>query len=238
MNKREGMKAVRLYIVEEQEIFRQAYKAFFPLETGIELVGMSGENKAEIIVSTLRMLSADVLLMGTKTLSESEVEILETIREQYSDLGLVLLSSLYDIKGIKRLREFAKKGSKGCAYLLKYSIDTMSELAQVIFGVVEGRVILDPIVMERLIDAGESKTAALKELTSREVEVLNWMAKGYRNETIAEVLCLEQKTVERHINSIYSKLGDNTESRHQRVHAVMIYLQATGHLPSTTFVKE
>ncbi len=60
---------------------------------------------------------------------------------------------------------------------------------------------------------------------------LSWMAKGYRNETIAEVLGLEPKTVERHINNIYSKLNSGpANSKHARVHAVKLYLRATGQL--------
>jgi len=236
--RRETRRVAKLFIVEEQEIFRQAYKAFFPLEPDIELVGMSDDNAVDTVVGALRVLGPNVLIMGTKMLCESEVESLETIREQYPDLGLVLLSSLYDIKGIKRLREFARGGSKGCAYLLKYSIDTMSQLTQVIFGVLEGRVILDPIVMEHLIKSGEAKATALRELSPRELEVLNLMAQGCKNETIAGMLCLEPKTVERHINSIYSKLGTNAETKHQRVHAVMLYMQATGQLPGTSFIRE
>lgn len=238
MMRRETKKAAKLFIVEEQEIFRQAYKSYFPLEPGIELVGMSEYNEVDAIVAALRGLSPNVLLMGTKMLCEEEVKSLETIREQCPDLSLVLLSSLYDVKGIKRLREFVRGGSRGCAYLLKYSIDTMSQLIQVIHSVLDGRVILDPIVMEHLIDAGETKASALRELSARELEVLNLMAKGCKNETIAEILCVEHKTVERHINSIYSKLGTNTEAKHQRVHAVMLYMQATGQLPGTTFIKE
>ena len=238
MMRREPKRAARLFIVEEQEIFRQAYKAYFPLEQGLELVGMSEASEVNTIMGAIRALSPDVLLMGTKMLCENEVVSLEGIREQYPDLGLVLLSSLYDVKGIKRLREFARGGSRGCAYLLKYSIDTMSQLTQVIFGVLEGRVILDPIVMEHLIESGDAKAAALRELSARELEVLNLMAKGCKNETLAEILCVEPKTVERHINNIYSKLGTNSEAKHQRVHAVMLYMQATGQLPGTTFIKE
>jgi len=115
--------------------------------------------------------------------------------------------------------------------LLKHSIDRIGQLAQVIRAVTEGQVILDPVVMEGLIGAGEAKTAFLKELTHRELEVLSWMAKGYRNGTIAEVLCVDPKTIERHINAIYSKLNMVTDSKHPRVSAIMLYLRATGQLP-------
>ncbi|MDD5095774.1 MAG: LuxR C-terminal-related transcriptional regulator, partial [Dehalococcoidia bacterium] len=156
---------------------------------------------------------------------------LEVIREQYPNIGIILLSTLYDIQGIKELREFTKKSSKGCAFLLKHSIDRIGQLTQVVHAVTEGQVILDSVVMEGLIGAGEAKTTFLKELTHRELEVLSWMAKGYRNGTIAEILCVDPKTIERHINAIYSKLNMVTESKHPRVNSIMLYLRATGQLP-------
>ncbi|MBF8268215.1 MAG: Response regulator protein VraR, partial [Dehalococcoidia bacterium] len=63
-------------------------------------------------------------------------------------------------------------------------------------------------------------------------------AKGYRNNTIGEVLCVEPKTVERHINSIFGKLSNCPESKHTRVHAITLYLRATGQLPAQDFEEE
>lgn len=225
------MGKVRLYIIEEQEILREAYTTFFPHEASIELLGMvaDGENLAE----TVAPLKPEVLVYGTKLLQTSVVAKLESIRECSPSTAPVLLSALYDVKAIKELREFARKSSVGCAYLLKHSIDTAAQLTQLIHAVAEGRVILDPAVMEGLIAASEPGSSLLRDLTAREIEVLNWMSKGYKNNTIAELLCLETKTVERHINNIYSKLGDGENSTHQRVHSVILYLRATGQLPWT-----
>lgn len=227
---------IKLYIVEEQEILRDAYKAVMPSEPTIEIAGISGDNNTESIMSVLAALQPDAVLLGTKMLQTSTITQLETIRQQFPDLGIVLLSTLYDAKGIKQLRGFTKESSKGCAFLLKHSIDRVSQLVQVVHAVTEGQVILDSVVMEGLIGAGETKTAFLKELTHRELEVLSWMAKGYRNATIAEVLCVDPKTVERHINSIYSKLNMATNSKHPRVSSIMLYLKATGQLPQDDFV--
>ncbi len=226
-----GKNRVRLYIVEEQEIFRQAYKAFFPAQQKLELMGIAENEKVELTVAALKMLRIDTLLLGTKKLSPESVEKLEIIRDNDEDVGIVYLSSYYDLKGIKRLREFTKRGAKGCAYLLKQSVDSMNQLTEVIISVAEGRVILDPVVMEGLIDTSESNATILKELTTRELEVLNLMTKGYRNFSIADILCIDLKTVERHINNIYSKIAGIQDSMHPRVSATMQYLRATGQLP-------
>ncbi len=229
------MHSVKLYIMEEQEIFREAYKAFFPSEPAIELIGIAEYRVGQPLANEFPS-PPDVTLMGTKMLEPAVIDDLEQIRSNFPHLSIVLLSAFYDLKGIKRLREFVRKSPKGYAYLLKHSIDRISQLTQVINSVAEGRVILDPLVMEGLMDSGDRTATFLKELTPKELEVLNWMAKGFRNATIAEVLCVDPKTIEHHINSIYSKFGPMTESsRHPRVNAVTLYLKATGVLPTDEF---
>lgn len=225
-----NIKKIKLYVVEEQEILQEAYKAVLPLEATIEVQGISGDTNTDSIMGVLSVMEPDAILLGTKMLQPGIITQLESIRERFPEIGIALLSTLYDVQGIKELREFTKRSSKGCAFLLKHSIDRVSQLTQVIHAVTEGQVILDSVVMEGLIGAGEVKTTFLKELTHRELEVLSWMAKGYKNGTIAEVLCVDPKTIERHINSIYSKLNMVTESKHPRVNAIMLYLRATGQL--------
>lgn len=221
-------KPVKLYLAEEQQMLLKAYQSFFESHPSVEVVGSSGDTATESLIGAALALKPDVLLVGVKTLQPSTVEKLESFREHCSDVAFVLLSAFYDVQGIKALREFLKGSTVGCAYLLKHTIDTVEQLSQVVSSAKEGRVTLDPTIMEGLINAGEAHNTFLKELSPRELEVLSWMAKGYRNETIAAVLSREPKTVERHINSIYSKLQDVVGSRHPRVHAVLLYLKAAG----------
>ena len=226
-----SQKKIRLYIVEEQEILQQAYSVAFPAETSVEIVGMSNDTSVEVVVGILAALKPDVVILGTKMLKSGTITQLEAIRDQFPDIGIILLSTLYDLQGIKELREFTRSGSKGCAFLLKHSIDRVNQLTKIVHSVVEGQVILDPVVMEGLIGAGDAKAAFLKDLTQREMEVLSWMSKAYKNATIADILCVDPKTIERHINAIYSKLNMVTDSKHPRVNAIMLYLAATGQLP-------
>ncbi len=223
---------VRLYLAEEQQILREAYQSFFLPHPGLEVVGISGDTAVEALVTGAAALKPDVILLGIKVLQPAVVEKLEAVRESCPEVSIVLLSAYYDVNGIKALRQFSRGASAGCAYLLKHTIDTVEQLTQVIRAVAEGRIIVDPTVMEGLIATADSKSSFLKGLSPRELEVLSWMAKGYRNGTIAEVLCLEPKTIERHINSIYSKLGPIPDSKHPRVHAITLYLRGTGVLPA------
>ena len=222
---------LRLYIAEEQQILREAYQAFFLPHPSIEVVGTSGDLTIDGLVGAAATLKPTVMLLGFKVLHSATVAQLGKIREVEPNIALALLSSSYDVKGIKALREFSKGAGTGCAYLLKHTIDTVDQLTQVIQSVSEGRIILDPAVMDGMMNALDPKTTFLKDLSPRETEVLSWMAKGYNNHTIADVLCLEPKTIERHINGIYNKLGTAPDSKHARVHAVTLFLRATGALP-------
>ena len=220
-----------LYVAEEQQILREAYLSFFHSHAGISVTGTSGDSDGPSLSRAAAMLKPDVLLLGIKVLLPATVHKLEVVRQASPTTAVVMLSAYYDVKGIAELRKFSATGGVGCAYLLKHTVDTVEQLTHVVQSVAEGRVILDQSVMEGLITTNEPKVTVLKDLSPRELEVLSWISKAYRNSTIAEVLCLEPKTVERHINNIYSKLGEAPVGRDMRVHAVTLYLQGTGQLP-------
>ncbi len=223
---------MKLYIAEEQQILREAYQSLLHPFPNIEIVGISGNTSGESLIRAASALEPDVMLLGIKVLQPSAVEKLNMVRDGYPGIGIVMLSAYFDMNGIKALRTFSRGATTGCAYLLKHTIDTVEQLIQVVFSVAEGRIIVDPAVMEGLMATADSKATSLKELSPRELEVLSWMAKGYRNTAIAEVLCLEPKTVERHINNIYGKLSDSVAAKHPRVHAITLYFRGTGQLPA------
>lgn len=210
------------------------YESAFLGEPTIDLLDISENIDIQTILATMSTLKPSAVLLGTKILESAVVEKLESIRDSSSDVGLLLLSTAYTTGGMKRLRGFAQTSSRGCAFLLKQGIDRTDQLVGAIHSVNNGQVILDPSVMGGLIESSEPGGVLVRELSSRELEVLSWMAKGLKNPGIAEVLYLEPKTVERHINSIFSKLGlngDGIDSRHARVSSVILYLKATGQLP-------
>ena len=236
-------KTVRIFLAEEQQILKEAYLSFFSDQPAIEVLGSSDDTSADALLSAAQTFKPNAMLLGVKTVQQETVQKLNILRENCPGMGIVLLFAFYDMQGLKALREFSKETSSGCAYLLKHTVDTVEQLTQVIFSVVEGRIIIDPMVMEGLIKTGDANNTFLRELSPRELEVLSWMAKGYRNDTIADVLSRDVKTVERHINNIYSKLHSDREegqdnSRHPRVQAALTYLRATGLLPADQFIDD
>ena len=226
-------RSIKLYIAEEHNILRQSYGNFFSSHPSIQLLECTGDTSSEHLAATVRATDLNVMILGVKTLSKETVASLELLREDAPELGLVLLFALYNTPAIKALREFSATSTPGRAYLLKHSIDTVDQLAQVVYSLCEGRVIIDPILMTELVEPGNASAQMIRELSPRELEVLSMLAKGFRNETIADLLSCDSRTVERHINSIYRKLHDNdvwgsADSEDKRVRAALTYLAATG----------
>ncbi len=221
---------IRLFIAEEQPIMREAYESFFMSNPGMCVLGTAGVIDGASLVATAMELKPHVLVLGTRVLQASIVETLEMIREYDCEIGIVLLTTSYDFRCIKALREYSKGVSAGFAFLQRHTVDTVEQLVQVVQAVAQGRIIVDPAIIGQLMNASQIRGTSLQSLTPREREVLAWMAKSYRNDGIANELYLEPKTVERHINSIYSKLDRCPDIRHPRVHAVIQYLEAVGRL--------
>ena len=101
----------------------------------------------------------------------------------------------------------------------------MNQLVTAIRSVAGGGSVIDPIVVDSLVSARSRKSDGLDRLTPRENEVLAEMAQGKSNGAIAEALVLSERAVEKHINSIFSKLGLTEEPQiNRRVKAVLLLL--------------
>lgn len=97
---------------------------------------------------------------------------------------------------------------RGYRFLFKQNLNGQTDLTQSIRTMTEGRVVVDVQIMESLPSTSPGKRPSCSGISSREVDVLGLIADGYRNNAIAERLLITTKTVERHIQSIYAKLGD------------------------------
>ena len=92
---------------------------------------------------------------------------------------------------------------------------------------------MDPALTNLLLADKQGKKL-LNKFTQRETELLSLIARGYTNSAIAEVLCIDMRTVQRHINNMYSKLRSDIDSDNMnlRVSAARLYLETTGELVS------
>ena len=220
---------IRLYIVEEQEIYREIYKYILSPGTSIELLEVTGNSDADILKEAVAKFSPDVLLLSTRKLEENIVDKLEQIRMEYPGTGMVLFLISCSSQDIELLRRLALKGDGGIAIFLKQSLDQIDQLSRTITAVHQGQVILDPQLASFMF-AGKPECPFLKQLTTRELEILSLLSQGYTNAAIAQTLYIDIKTVEHHLNSLYSKLKADSDfnNRHLRVSAAKLYLETMG----------
>ena len=136
---------------------------------------------------------------------------------------MVILSQYAEPRYALKLLE---TGSKGRAYLLKEHVSDPAQLVSAIESVAAGGSVIDPKVVEVLVAAKTHPARpSLAKLTPREQEVLAEIAQGKSNAAIAESLVLSKRAVEKHIHSIFFKLGlSDAEDVSRRVKAALLLL--------------
>jgi DNA-binding NarL/FixJ family response regulator len=222
---------VSLYIVEEQEIYREIYNYVLPKRGNIEILRVSENGEKGAMLRAVSELCPDVLLLSVKKLNRNVIEELEKIRNTYPRMGIVILIVFYSSQDIELLRRLALCGESGMALFLKQSLDKVDQLCRTILAVSQGQVILDPPLATYMF-AGKPECPFLKQLTTRELEILSLLSQGYTNSAIANTLFIDIKTVEHHLNSMYSKLKADPDYnfKHLRVSAARLYLETMGTL--------
>jgi DNA-binding NarL/FixJ family response regulator len=222
---------LKLFIVEEQEIYRQLYNHVLPTRPSVELLKVSSIDEIEAIREHVTELNPDVMLLSVKKLTTAVVGELEQIRNDHPEIGIVILLVFYSSQDIELLRRLALSGESGMALFLKQSLDRVDQLCQTIQAVYNGQVILDP-PLATFMFAGKPECPFLKQLTTRELEILSLLAQGYTNASIAKALFIDIKTVEHHLNSMYSKLKSDPDyiTKHLRVSVARLYLETMGDL--------
>lgn len=146
------------------------------------------------------------------------------IRRRHPDIGVVVLSQHADPAYVLDL---FSDGTDGLAYLLKERVGDRAELLRALRETVEGRSVVDPILVEALVGRRHAEgSSPLADLTPRELEVLRLMAEGRTNAAIADELSLSESSIEKHTSVIFSKLGLSPETYlHRRVAAVVTFLR-------------
>jgi DNA-binding NarL/FixJ family response regulator len=222
------IKRIRLYTVEEDEIYLDLCSAVFQLKAPITLLGVLNSRDIGALKQVLVNLSPNVVLISIKDLGGDIKKELEQFRMDYPKIGIVLLLGVCNAQDIEKLRQLALfKGVGGTAILLKQPLDRMDWLCSAISAVSQGQLLLDASLTAHMF-AGKPGYTFLKQFTPRELEILNMLANGYTNLSIAKALYIDIKTVEHHLNNMYGKLKENNEfvDKHLRVSVAKLYLDA------------
>jgi DNA-binding NarL/FixJ family response regulator len=219
---------LRVVLAEDNYLVREGIRRL--LETTPELELVAACEDYDQLVSAIDEHHPDVVLTDIRmppTSTDEGIRASEHLREKDPDAGVVVLSQFSDPQYALALLE---KGSKGRAYLLKERVSDLEQLLGAIREVARGGSVIDPKVVESLVAAKSRQAASpLAHLTPREREILGEMAQGKNNAAIAASLFLTERAVEKHINSIFSKLALSEERDvHKRVKAVLLFLSEEG----------
>ncbi|MDX6551844.1 MAG: hypothetical protein QOH74_332 [Gaiellales bacterium] len=218
------MVSTRVVLAEDNALLREGIARLITGREGIELIGTAvdlpsllalvAEVEPDVVVTDIRM---------PPTGTDEGIRAAAEIRVRWPGTGVVVLSQYADPPYALAL---LADGSAGRAYLLKERVAGVDELVRAIHEVADGGSVIDPAVVDILVAANVlEKRSDVDRLTPREREILAEMAQGKSNAAIASTLILSERAVEKHTNSIFSKLGLSEEKDlNRRVKAVLLYL--------------
>jgi DNA-binding NarL/FixJ family response regulator len=149
------------------------------------------------------------------------------IRRDHPKVGVLVFSQYIETRYTADLLG-ASSGSRaaGVGYLLKDRVGDVGEFAEALSRVAAGGTALDPEVVTQLL-AASRRNERLDTLTARERDVLSLMAEGRSNAAIAGILMVAERSIEKHVGNIFSKLGlAPSDADHRRVLAVLRYLES------------
>lgn len=218
---------LRIVIADDNYLVREGTRRLLEDSGVVDVLATVGT--AAELLQAVEALRPDVVLTDIRMPPGHQVEGIEAahaIRKRHPSIGVVVLSQHSDAAYAVQL---LKDGTDGLGYLLKTRVGELDELLRALHEVAAGRSVVDPGVVERLVDyRSRQAESPLRLLSPREVDVLREMAEGKSNSSIAADLHLSESSVEKYVNSIFSKLG-LTEERllSRRVAAVLAYLRTT-----------
>jgi DNA-binding NarL/FixJ family response regulator len=214
---------LRIALAEDSWMVREALQRLLASDPQFDVVASVGDADAlreacdsgdvEVVVTDIRM---------PPTNTDEGIRLAAELRDTHPGVGVVVLSQFADPAYALLLLE---QGSDRRAYLLKERIHNRAELTAAIHAVAEGGSMIDPKIVETLVEARTRERSPLADLTPRERDVLSLIAQAQSNAAIAESLCLTKRAVEKHIGAIFLKLGlADAEDVSKRVTATLMLL--------------
>jgi DNA-binding NarL/FixJ family response regulator len=216
--------AMRIVLAEDHLFVREGIWRLLASDSDVEVVGAAGDlpellrliddSKPDIVLTDIRM---------PPEFRDEGIQAADYCRVHHPNTGVVLLSQYVESDYVRIL---LTHGTDRRGYLLKERVSELDDLMLALREVAKGGSALDPKVVETLVTTrSERRGSELGRLTPRERDVLARMAQRHTNPAIADELYLSVRAVEKHINSIFSKLGLSGDQRsHPRVRAVLLYL--------------
>jgi DNA-binding NarL/FixJ family response regulator len=214
---------MRVVVADDSVLLREGVVRLLE-ENGFDVVGQAGD--AEDLIRKVRAHKPDVAVVDIRmppTNTDDGLRAALEIRAELPDTGVLVLSQ-YVEEGYAL--DLVGESAGGVGYLLKDRVADVERFVDSVRRVADGGSALDPEVVSQLVGRAR-RDDPLAELTPREREVLELMAEGRSNNAIAEHMVVTERAVEKHVTSIFGKLGlAPAPEDHRRVLAVLAFLRA------------
>ncbi len=215
--------ARRVVLADDSVLLREGVARLLE-EAGFEVVAQSGT--ADDLLRHVAMHRPDVAVIDIRmppTHTDEGLRAAQEIREKHPSVGVLLLSQYVEPGYAMALLETS---AEGVGYLLKDRVADLEQFGTAVRRVADGGSALDPTVVSQLVGR-KRRDDPVDKLTAREREVLEFMAEGRSNQAIAERMFVTLRAVEKHVTSIFTKLGlPASTDDHRRVLAVLAFLRA------------
>jgi len=213
---------MRVVIAEDSVLLRAGLVRLLE-EAGFEVVGEASD--ADDLLRKVRAHRPDLAVTDIRmppTQTDEGLRAAQQIRAEMPEIGVMVLSQHLD-EG--NALELLQNSAEGIGYLLKDRVADIDAFVDALRRVGARGSVLDPEVVSQLL--GRRRTHdPLDRLTPRERQVLALMAEGRSNSAVARELVVTERAIEKHVTSIFSKLGlTAAEDGHRRVLAVLQYLK-------------
>lgn len=217
---------IRLLLAEDNVLLRDGLGRLFSQAEDIDFIGACGSY--DELIERVESDPPDVVLTDIRmppTFTDEGIRAARWMRENHPTIGVVVLSQ-YATPGYAHA--LFEDGSDSRAYLLKDRVADVDEVLFAIETVAGGGSVVDPKIVDELVSARARRPRSpIDQLTAREREILAEIASGKSNIAIANTVFLSARAIEKHSNSIFSKLGLTVEPDvNRRVKAVLLYLAA------------
>jgi DNA-binding NarL/FixJ family response regulator len=214
---------MRLVLAEDSVLLREGLARLLA-ELGFEVVGQC--TTADDLLLKVRSYSPDVAIVDIRlppTHKDEGLRAAREIRARHPSVGVLVLSQ-YVEPGLAM--KLLSESAEGVGYLLKDRVSDVKEFGAAVRRVADGGSALDPTIVSQLLRRRRDDDP-LEAVTPREREVLELMAEGRSNQGIAERLVITERAVQKHITSIFQKLGlAPSDDDHRRVLAVLAFLRS------------
>jgi len=214
---------VRVILADDATLVRQGLARLLE-DAGFVVVAQLGE--ASALLSAVESLRPDVVVLDVRMPPTHTTEGLEAaleVKSGHPGIGVLVLSQHLETRYAMKL---LGEGRRGVGYLLKERVGDVSDFLDALRRVAGGGTAVDREVAGVLFDR-RRRHDPVADLTSRERDVLRLIAEGRSNQAIGDRLCVNAKTVESHVRSIFTKFGLLPEpDAHRRVLAVLTFLRS------------